>query len=302
MTQAAIEVVYSLLATVGIAGVLGFATATALIQAFKRHLVPDYLQSSVLLAAVLANYTLSNLIQAEAGLATVTVLGIILANQKSVSISHLVEFKENLGVLLISVLFILLASRYQFLELLELGWQGGLFLLLLIFLIRPLSVLLSTRGTNLKRNERIFLSFLAPRGIVAAAVSSVFALEFSHLATSDLAIDASVLTEVEKLVPLTFLVIVGTVSFYSLTAGPLARSLGISEQNPQEFYLRGLIVLFGRLPWSCGRKAFGRCWSIPTTATLPPRACRGSPPRTPACWRNTRAISSIWRAWDDSSP
>ncbi len=239
VTQAAFDVVYSLFATAGIAGVLGFATAFLLIQSFRRHLVPDYLQSSVLLAAVLLNYTVSNLIQSESGLATVTVLGIILANQRSVSISHLVEFKENLGVLLISVLFILLASRYRFMDLLSLGWQGGLFLALLIFLIRPLSVMISTYGTALRRNERIFLSFLAPRGIVAAAVSSVFALEFSHLSDVNPAIDASIVSEAEKLVPLTFLVIVGTVSFYGVTAAPLARYLGISEQNPQGILFAG---------------------------------------------------------------
>ncbi|WP_013627175.1 cation:proton antiporter [Rubinisphaera brasiliensis] len=239
VTQAAMDVVLSLSATIGIAAILGFATAYALIVLFRRHLIPDYLQNSVLLATVLATYTLSNTLQAESGLATVTVLGIIMANQRTVSISHLVEFKENLGVLLISVLFILLASRYRFSELLYLGWPAVAFLLILIFIIRPIAVMVSTYGTSLKWKERVFLSFLAPRGIVAAAVSSVFALEFSHLMGDHPDDSAMVLLEVEKLVPLTFLVIVGTVAFYGLTAAPLARRLGISEVNPQGVLFAG---------------------------------------------------------------
>ncbi len=238
VSQAAIDVIVKIGSTVAISAVFGYLIAYVLVQLFRRHLIPDYLQNPVLLASVLVAYTASDVLQPESGLATVTILGVIMANQKSVSISHLIEFKENLGVLLISVLFILLASRYRFVELLHLGWPAFLFLVLLIFIVRPASVLLSTQGTRLKRNERIFLSFLAPRGIVAAAVASVFALEFSHLAVASHA-SPQFLAEVEKLVPLTFLVIVGTVAFYGLSAGPLARRLGISEVNPQGVLFAG---------------------------------------------------------------
>jgi len=239
MTQAAMVVVANITATIVISLAFGALTAQGLVVMFRRHLVPDYLQNPVLLAAVLASYTLSNMLQSESGLGTVTVLGIFLANQKSISISHLVEFKENLGVLLISVLFILLASRYQFVELLSLGLPALLFLLLHIFLIRPACVMISTYGTRLQWNERVFLSFLAPRGIVAAAVSSVFALEFTHMARDNPAVSPLMVEEIQKLVPLTFLVIVGTVAFYGLTAGPLARRLGISELNPQGVLFAG---------------------------------------------------------------
>ncbi len=238
VSQAAVDVIVKIGSTVAISAVFGYLIAYALVQLFRKHLIPDYLHNPVLLASVLVAYTASDVLQPESGLATVTILGVIMANQKSVSISHLIEFKENLGVLLISVLFILLASRYRFIELLHLGWPAFLFLLILIFLIRPISVMLSTQGTSLKRNERIFLSFLAPRGIVAAAVASVFALEFSHLAEAANA-SAQFLAEIEKLVPLTFLVIVGTVAFYGLSAGPLARRLGISEVNPQGILFAG---------------------------------------------------------------
>ena len=238
LSDAAADVVVSIGATIAISAVFGYLFAMALIQLFRRHLIPDYLHNPVLLASVLVAYTASDCLQPESGLATVTIFGVIMANQKSVSISHLIEFKENLGVLLISVLFILLASRYRFVDLLHLGWPAFVLLLLLIFVIRPVAVMISTYGTTLKWNERIFLSFLAPRGIIAAAVASVFALEFSHLA-HDINVNAEFLAETQQLVPLTFLVIVGTVAFYGLSAGPLARRLGISEVNPQGILFAG---------------------------------------------------------------
>ncbi len=238
VSQAAIDVVVKIGSTLAISTVFGYLIAYVLIHLFRRHLVPDYLQNPVLLASVLMAYTTSDILQPESGLATVTILGVIMANQKTVSISHLIEFKENLGVLLISVLFILLASRYRFVELLHLGWPAFVYLLILIFIVRPVAVMISTQGTNLSKNERIFLSFLAPRGIVAAAVASVFALEFSHLAVAEHA-SPQLMADIEKLVPLTFLVIVGTVAFYGLSAGPLARRLGIAEVNPQGILFAG---------------------------------------------------------------
>lgn len=238
VSEATVDIIVHVGATIAISSVFGYLIAIALIQLIRRHLIPDYLHNPVLLASVLVAYTASDILQPESGLATVTILGVIMANQKSVSISHLIEFKENLGVLLISALFILLASRYRFVELLHLGWPAFLFLILLIFIIRPASVMISTYGTKLKKNERIFLSFLAPRGIVAAAVASVFALEFSHLA-GDAHANVEFLQETQQLVPLTFLVIVGTVAFYGLSAGPLARRLGISEVNPQGILFAG---------------------------------------------------------------
>jgi hypothetical protein len=150
-------------------------------------------------------------------------MGVLLANQKWVSIKHIVEFKENLRVLLIGVLFIMLAARIELVDLLALGWRGLLFQTVLILLARPLAVLLSTWGTRLNLKEKIFLSWMAPRGIVAASVASIFAFELVEAGHDG----------AQLLVTATFLVIVSTVSLYGLTAGPLALRLGLSEQNPQ---------------------------------------------------------------------
>jgi hypothetical protein len=164
-------------------------------------------------------FTASNLLQEESGLFTVTLMGVFLANQRLVPVKHIVEFKENLRVLLIASLFILLAARVSPDDFRALGWQGPAFVVFLIVVVRPAAVFVSTIGSTLSRSERLFLAWLAPRGIVAASVASVFALRMGEAGQS--------------LVPATFMVIVGTVLVYGLTAAPLARRLGLSNPDPQ---------------------------------------------------------------------
>jgi len=233
--EAAADTALGLTATVLVAGAIGGAAAVVLVQLLKRYWIPDYLQNVAFLTTVVVTFTASNLIQEESGLVTVTLLGIILANQKTVTVEHVVEFKENLRVLLISCLFIVLASRLEVADLTELGLGGLLFLAAMLFLIRPAAVFLSTLGTDLAFRERVFLSWLAPRGIVAAAVSSVFALELA----AEASLDPALIDQADRLVSATFLVIVGTVTVYGLTAAPLARWLGIAESNPQGVVFAG---------------------------------------------------------------
>lgn len=209
-----------------IGSAIGLGMALVLMQALKRFWVPDYLHVSLFLAAVIGSFSLSNAIAHESGLVAVTVLGIVLANQHTVAIKHVMEFKEHLGVLLVSGLFIVLASRMEADDLLKLGLPGLLFLVVLIFVVRPAAVFLSTWRTGLDLNEKIFLAFLAPRGIVAVAVTTVFALQLDdHI--------PEFTEDINKMVPITFLVSMGTVAFYGLLAPPLARWLGLSVASPQ---------------------------------------------------------------------
>jgi hypothetical protein len=193
------------------------------------------LHGVVFLAAAVGVFAASNVLQEESGLVTVTVLGIVLANQKAISIHHVVEFKEHLGVFLISCLFIVLGSRLDPQSLYVLGWNGVIFLAVLILLVRPASVYLAMLGTKLTWQERTFLAFLAPRGIVAAAVTSVFALKVATIVSPD----SELALQAEMLVPITFLVIVGTVAIYGLLAAPLAKYLGLSDTNPQGVLFAG---------------------------------------------------------------
>lgn len=219
----------TLLVGVGIAAV----TAFVMVQLLKRYWIPDFLHNCVFLAVAVLTFTVSNRLQHEAGLVTVTLLGVLLANQHTVPVKHVLEFKENLRVLLISCLFIILSARIELSQISALGFRGLGFLFLLIVVIRPLSVWVSCIGSNLNWKERAFLGFLAPRGIVAAAVSSVFALKVGLLMGDEAPVGT------ESIVPLTFLVIVGSVAVYGLFAPALAKSLGLSTPNPQGILFAG---------------------------------------------------------------
>jgi len=210
-----------------------------LLVILRRYWVPDFLQNPVILAWVLLVFALSNRLAPESGLVTVTLLGVILANQRGVAVRHIVEFKENLRVLLISTLFIVLASRLKIdMEALRtLGWRSVAFVALLIVVVRPMAVCVATFGSKLPWQERAFLAWIHPRGIVAAAVGSLFALEIAR--ATDLANAEVLLAEAERFELITFLVIVVTVTVYGLTLAPLARWLGLSGENPQGILFAG---------------------------------------------------------------
>jgi len=207
-------------------GLLGGYLIALLIK--KDH-IPDFLQNPASLTMVILIFTTSNLIQEESGLFAVTIMGVYLANQKKINVKHIIEFKENLRTLLISVLFIVLAARLNLADLNELNISSFIFVLVLILLIRPASVFISSIGTKITWKEKLFLSMMAPRGIVAAAVASVFSIELLNLG----------IDEGSRLVPEMFLVIVTTITIYGLSAVPLANWLGLSNLNPQGCLILG---------------------------------------------------------------
>jgi NhaP-type Na+/H+ or K+/H+ antiporter len=212
--------------------VLAVALAKVIEFLLKRHLVPDFLESVFLLAVVAVAFSVSNSIQAESGLLTVTVLGIALANQKSVSVRHILEFKEHLRVLIISLLFILLSGRIRLPDLGEVLVPSLFLLAAMILLVRPVSVFLAfLRSKRTTFRERLFIASLAPRGIVAAAVTSIFAIELEHAAKSG-KLPEEIAGQALQTVPVVFLIIIGTVLVYGLLAGPLARALGLASRNP----------------------------------------------------------------------
>jgi len=227
-----------LLKTGLIGGVFGLVTAWLLARSVQRYWIPDYLQGVAFLAAAGAVFALSNVLQREAGLVTVTVLGIALANHREISIRQVNELAEHVVVLLISCLFIVLGSRLELGQLAELHWRGVAFVAALILVVRPLTVFLSLWGSELKWRERMFLACLAPRGIVAAAVSSVFGLSAGSLLAAEGA-PGPLIAQAQLLAPVTFLVILGTVACYGLAAAPIARTLGLADANPQGILFAG---------------------------------------------------------------
>lgn len=212
------------------AGVLvGVASGYALGTILRRHWMPDYLHNVATLTLVFGAFAMSDALQSESGLLAVTIMGIWLANMKDVPVEDILDFKESLSVLLISGLFILLAARIDFGLAGQLGWAALGVLAVLQFVARPIKVLVSTWGSALTWRERVLLGWIAPRGIVAAAVAALFAIRLPH----------DIYSGAPLLVPMTFLVIVGTVVLQSATARALAVWLDVAEPEPKGFLIIG---------------------------------------------------------------
>ncbi len=209
--------------TIAVGTVLGSAAGYLNGQVLRKHWIPQYLHNAGTLSFMLGVYALSNEIAHESGLLTVTIMGIWMANMKQVDVESILEFKESLSVLLISALFIILAARIEFSAIANLGWGLAVVLAILMLVARPLSIFISAIGTSLNWREKLFLSWIAPRGIVAAAVSALFAFQLQNNGFAG----------GETLVPLVFMLIIATVTVQSLTARPLAKLLGVAE--PPEF-------------------------------------------------------------------
>lgn len=211
-------------------GAIGAATGYLTGIALRRHMIPDFLRNPATLALVLLTFAVANFAAHEGGLVAVTVMGLMLGNLRDVPRDGIIDFKESLTLLLISVLFIVLAARIDLGGLIALGPAIGLVLLVILFIARPLAALVSTLGADMPWRERALIGWIAPRGIVAAAVSALFALRLESEGVADAAI----------LVPLTFSVIVATVVIHSLTARPLARFLKVAEPES-----RGALIVGG---------------------------------------------------------
>ncbi len=229
-----LEMALGLLKTLGVGGIVGAISAATLYYLMEHDLVPDFLQNPISLGLVVGTLIVANMVQHEAGLLAVTVMGVIMANQKRHQVRHIVEFKENLRLLLISTLFIILAARVTMEDIQELTWPALWFVLALILVIRPVVAFASTVGSQLNWKERLFIGWMAPRGIVSAAVISAFGLALVN----------NGITEAEKLISLTFLVITATVVVYGLTARPLAKLLGVGAPDPHG------IVIVGAQGWT----------------------------------------------------
>lgn len=196
----------------------GFTFAHALAFAIKKNLIPHYLMNVVSLSVVLLVFVESDVFAHESGLLAVVVMGMVLGNMNLPNLKELLYFKESLSVLLISILFILLAANINIsdLELLK-TWDTAWLFLIVVFLIRPLGVLLSTHGSDLKWNEKMFIGWVGPRGIVAAGIASLFGSKL--LAKGE--------PGAEYITPLVFMIVLGTVLFNATTARFFAKIIGV---------------------------------------------------------------------------
>lgn len=219
--------VFGLILLVGVG--LGVLSGAAVAYVLRNGGLPEYLQPFAVLSVVLGVFAASNALESESGLLTVTIMGMWLANAKDVNIQHILHFKENLTVLLITGLFILLAARIEVDDFAVLGWSALVLFVVMQLVSRPLSIFLATLRSSLQWKEKAFLAWVAPRGIVAASISSLFAIK----------LDSFGMEEANLLVPLTFMVIIGTVVLQSVTARPVAVALKVAEPAPKGFLILG---------------------------------------------------------------
>ncbi|KAF9657615.1 sodium:proton antiporter [Tenacibaculum sp. ZH5_bin.1] len=196
----------------------GFTFAHALIFVINKKWVPHYLLNVVSLSTVLLVFVESELFAHESGLLAVVVMGMVLGNSKLKNLKEILYFKESLSVLLISILFILLSANIDYKELTLLyEWKTLLLFALIVFVIRPLAVFLSTSKSNLKTNEKLFISWVGPRGIVAAGIASLFGSKLLKQGIEG----------AEYITPLVFMVVLGTVLLNATTARLFAKLVGV---------------------------------------------------------------------------
>jgi NhaP-type Na+/H+ or K+/H+ antiporter len=200
---------------------IGFTSAFALFWLLKRRLIPHYLLNVFTLAFVLMIFVASHKLAHESGLLSVVVMGMVLGNLDVPNIKDILYFKESLSVLLISLLFILLAANINMEQLYLVYNLESLYLfLIVVFVLRPIGVFLSTGSAGLQWNEKLFISWVGPRGIVAAGIASLFGLQLAK----------NGVTGAEYITPLVFMIVLGTVLLNATTARGVASLLGVLKQ------------------------------------------------------------------------
>jgi NhaP-type Na+/H+ or K+/H+ antiporter len=210
-------------ATIVVIGtMLGIAGGYLFGLAIRRRIIPDLLRDYAALAAVLTVFAVAEAARGESGFLAVTIMGVWLANMRNVELEDVLKFKESVALLLLGALFIMLAAKLDVEALMTLGAGGIAVLAVLQLVAGPARAWVSAAGSKLEWREILFVGWVFPRGIVAAAVSSLFALRLLEINYPG----------ADGLVPLVFSVIIGTVVLQSLSARLVARLLGVAEPEP----------------------------------------------------------------------
>ncbi|MEM9669969.1 MAG: sodium:proton antiporter [Pseudomonadota bacterium] len=218
----------------------GAAFGFIIVRSFRAGWTPEYLKAPLIFASVILCYAIAEEVESEIGLVAVTAYGMTLANSRLAGLVELRKFKEDIAVLLVSGVFVILTANLTPATIAAaLNWRTLAFLVCMLFIVRPLSIWLSTYGT-LNRNEAILLGWIAPRGIVAVAVSGLFAqllIELDRESTFSF-------PGAEMITPLAFAMVFSTVVLHGFTIGPLARYLKLSRAGKPG------VLMIGVNPWS----------------------------------------------------
>ena len=212
----------------------GWAAAKLIVWSFVRGHVPEFLKAPVLLTSVVAVYAATNMVLEEAGLLTVTVMGMVLANSRIASLTDMRRFKETITTLLVSGVFIILTASLSIDDIRSLDWRAALFVAALLFVIRPVAILLATIRSGATIQERLLSAWIAPRGVVAVAVSGLFGTLLADIGVEDAG----------RMVAFTFAVVVTTIVLHGFTLAPLASFLKLKKASKPG------ILIVGGSRWS----------------------------------------------------
>lgn len=207
----------------------GSSAAYALYFAIKKKLIPHYLLNVSALSVVLLVFVESDIFAHDSGLLSVVVMGIVLGNSKLHNLKDLLYFKESLSVLLISILFILLSANVNIKDLqIVFIWETAILMAIIIFVLRPIGVFLSTFNSKLKTNEKLFIGWVGPRGIVAAGIASLFGTKLVLKGEPG----------AEYITPLVFSTVLVTVMLNATTARYFAKLVGVYLKSS-----KGILIL-----------------------------------------------------------
>ncbi len=203
-------------------------------RAMDTGVVPEHLKVPATFGGVVAVFAGGEALYHEAGLLAVTVMGVVLANVSSPNVESIRHFKDDVATILVSLLFLLLAASLSIEDLQSISLGMVLFAVAVLFVLRPLAVWLSLGATNVPWQEKLLIGWIAPRGVVAAAMGGALAPRLASAGFAD----------ADALVPMLFLVILATVVIHGLTVAPLARRLGIAARG------EGGLLIVGAEPWT----------------------------------------------------
>ena len=209
---------------------IGFTFAYGLFYAINKRLIPHYLLNVATLASVLFVFVLSDFFAHESGLLSVVIMGMVLGNKRAKELKDILYFKESISVLLISILFILLSANINISDLYLLyNWESVILFAIVILVLRPLGVFLSTINSGLKFNEKIFISWVGPRGIVAAGIASLFGIKLTMQGEPG----------AQYITPLVFMIVLGTVVLNATTARLVAKVSGVFLKSSDGILIAG---------------------------------------------------------------
>ena len=223
------EAIWHLVVGILVALIVGYVAGRGIAFSFRRGMVPEYMKVPVLFGMVLAVYAGTDSVLHESGLLAVTVMGIVLANSHLPSFTELRRFKEHITVILVSGVFIMLAASLERSMIAALDWSALIFVLLVMFVARPVAVWLSLIGTDLTTAEKGIIAWIGPRGVVAVAVSGLFGARLVDLGVEDAAM----------LAPLAFAIVAATVVAHGFSIGPLSRAWGLTSTSPEGVMIVG---------------------------------------------------------------